>query len=624
MNPGRHRNRLAILLLGGIVALSPLATRAEGPSGQEKMPITGPSTPTVPEDGDATVQVPDRVGRLSKVQGGVSWHDGDAAHWDAAALNFPVATGDAFWTQPDARAELEIGPDTLAMNATTELDVIQLDDQVFGAAQPQGEVLIHLAGLGDHESWTIRTPRGVITLKAAGCYDIAAGDTEHTTQVSVIEGAAEVSATNLGLEVVSNQTAVIEGAEEFTGRVEALQDGAFVHEGAATLCRPAQPHGTTPPLAVLELSGGADLALHGTWAEAQDYGSVWYPEVAPSWVPYRQGYWGYFGAWGWTWVDNESWGFAPFHYGRWARINGRWAWIPGTYAREWHPVYAPALVGFFDTAGAPVAGGGTSGLVAWAPLGPHEAYYPWFRAPPAYVRAVNGPYVPDLAAVMERYQQPGVGAVQIGQFANVNAVTAVPAAVVASSQPVAALAQPIAADRLVGLHPVLGRAPVVPVAGAVGLSAGLAARLHIPGPAVPRAAPGPAFRTGFGYGVGPIGLRPPMLAVPAPRGGPARGAVGLPGHPGVRGPAPLPHTAPSWHDHGDGFHGPVPGYGRAPHWPAYPGQPRRWFPHAPFGPARWRFGQPEFRAPMQPGDYPRAFAMHLGTLPHLGPLRRQL
>src|SRR5208283_3534395 len=258
LNPGRHRNRLAILLLGGIVALSPLATRAEGPSGQEKMPITGPSTPTVPEDGDATVQVPDRVGRLSKVQGGVSWHDGDAAHWDAAALNFPVATGDAFWTQPDARAELEIGPDTLAMNATTELDVIQLDDQVFGAAQPQGEVLIHLAGLGDHESWTIRTPRGVITLKAAGCYDIAAGDTEHTTQVSVIEG-----------------------AEEFTGRVEALQDGAFVHEGAATLCRPAQPHGTTPPLAVLELSGGADLALHGTWAEAQDYGSVWYPEVAP-------------------------------------------------------------------------------------------------------------------------------------------------------------------------------------------------------------------------------------------------------------------------------------------------------------------------------------------------------
>jgi hypothetical protein len=21
--------------------------------------------------------------------------------------------------------------------------------------------------------------------------------------------------------------------------------------------------------------------------------------------------------WGWTWVDNAPWGFAPFHYGRW-------------------------------------------------------------------------------------------------------------------------------------------------------------------------------------------------------------------------------------------------------------------------------------------------------------------
>ncbi len=46
--------------------------------------------------------------------------------------------------------------------------------------------------------------------------------------------------------------------------------------------------------------------------------------------------------WGWTWVDDAPWGFAPYHYGRWASFGGRWGWIPGPYGVT--PVYAPALV----------------------------------------------------------------------------------------------------------------------------------------------------------------------------------------------------------------------------------------------------------------------------------------
>jgi len=43
--------------------------------------------------------------------------------------------------------------------------------------------------------------------------------------------------------------------------------------------------------------------------------------------------------WGWTWVDDAAWGFAPFHYGRWVYA-GYWAWSPGpVYVR---PIYAPA------------------------------------------------------------------------------------------------------------------------------------------------------------------------------------------------------------------------------------------------------------------------------------------
>ena len=50
------------------------------------------------------------------------------------------------------------------------------------------------------------------------------------------------------------------------------------------------------------------------------------------------------GGWGPTWVDYAPWGYAPFHYGRWAYIGGRWGWCPGSYVAR--PLWAPALVGW--------------------------------------------------------------------------------------------------------------------------------------------------------------------------------------------------------------------------------------------------------------------------------------
>ena len=65
--------------------------------------------------------------------------------------------------------------------------------------------------------------------------------------------------------------------------------------------------------------GYADLDHYGTWETIAEYGAVWYPtDVAPDWAPYSDGYWTDVGGWGPTWVDAAPWGYAPFHYGRWA------------------------------------------------------------------------------------------------------------------------------------------------------------------------------------------------------------------------------------------------------------------------------------------------------------------
>ncbi|MBC7536119.1 MAG: hypothetical protein H7258_10530 [Ferruginibacter sp.] len=77
-----------------------------------------------------------------------------------------------------------------------------------------------------------------------------------------------------------------------------------------------------------------DLSPHGSWFESPDYGYVWRPQL-PGFAPYStNGYWVLTDA-GWTWVSDYSWGWAPFHYGRWYNdpFYG-YVWVPGY---EWGP-----------------------------------------------------------------------------------------------------------------------------------------------------------------------------------------------------------------------------------------------------------------------------------------------
>jgi hypothetical protein len=82
--------------------------------------------------------------------------------------------------------------------------------------------------------------------------------------------------------------------------------------------------------------------------------------------------------WGYTWIDDARWGYAPFHYGRWAHIRHRWCWVPGP--RHVRAVYAPALVGWHGSRG---------GHISWFPLGPREVYVPGRRHSHRYFDRVN-------------------------------------------------------------------------------------------------------------------------------------------------------------------------------------------------------------------------------------------
>ena len=115
--------------------------------------------------------------------------------------------------------------------------------------------------------------------------------------------------------------------------------------------------------AVMQSAQAADVSVNyfydnltgGNWYEVGDYGYVWQPDVATNsnWRPYTDGYWAYTDV-GWTWVSYEDFGWATYHYGRWARLaDYGWVWVPGY---EWGPAWVSWRTG--------------GDYVGWAPLPP--------------------------------------------------------------------------------------------------------------------------------------------------------------------------------------------------------------------------------------------------------------
>jgi hypothetical protein len=352
-----------------------------------------------------TAEPPGRVGRLAYVNGTVSFHDRDETNWQPAAINYPLTSGDSLWTEPNGRAEVYVGGTRLRMQGNTQLETLALTDEQFQLRISQGRIDAKTVGLPQGQQVEILTPRGTVMLVGDGDYMIEAGTTEDATRVGVRAGSARVIASN-GTELIvrAGEIGVLKGTEPPVFETVRMATPPMPPEWAA---RDRQLVTTQSVQYVpTGMTGVEELDYYGTWSTVGDYGRVWSPRTVPAgWAPYRQGRWRWVDPWGWTWIDDQPWGFAPSHYGRWVNHTGRWYWVPPE--RQARPVYAPAVVGFVDiaAAGAALAIGASVGQpVGWFPLGPREVYVPPYSADRAYIRRVNAAYVRDQAIIDRRIE----------------------------------------------------------------------------------------------------------------------------------------------------------------------------------------------------------------------------
>jgi hypothetical protein len=323
--------------------------------------------------GAALADPPAVVGRISNVQGQVTIvGEGEPA---AAILNWPVSNADHISTSRGGRAEFRVGSTAVRVDGDSDLEITDLDDDLLRLRLNYGSVIVRVKNPDMLRDFELSTPHARVTLIEPGEIRVDADRTPDTTQVSVLAGSARVDGAGASMTVANGRKAEV--SPDSVRTMVAARD--YFDIWAQTRDREDDASVSTRYIPA-EVTGYEELDRNGTWRETAEYGAVWTPRtVAVDWAPYRDGQWIWRDPWGWTWVDNAPWGYAPSHYGRWVLVDRRWCWAPGRIVGR--PVWAPALVGWVGGTQLQVNVGnrGRAPGLGWYPLGPRDHYVPPYR-----------------------------------------------------------------------------------------------------------------------------------------------------------------------------------------------------------------------------------------------------
>jgi len=383
----RHRFALAPFALVAILAQGQAHAQDYNPGVPPGYMQQDPSDANVLGDPSAmAADPPSRIATVTDMAGGLSFAPAGADEWAALGPNRPITTGDRLWVDPGGRAELHAGTTAVRLGGGTAVAILNLDDRTTQVKLTQGTLQLRVRALPQDQQVEIDTPNLAFVPREPGDYRLDVSPDGTTTLVTMRHGSAVLYGDTRSIELERGQRMRFAGtdladagagsypAPDSFDQWTAMRDA---REDASVSARYVPPG----------MTGYTALDDYGDWQQDAGYGAVWFPRAMPAgWAPYSVGRWAWVAPWGWTWIDDAPWGFAPAHYGRWAHFGNRWGWVPGP--RGGQPCYAPAVVGFIGGAGTTIRIGTGPG-VAWYPLGPRDAYRPVYRASPGYVNRIN-------------------------------------------------------------------------------------------------------------------------------------------------------------------------------------------------------------------------------------------
>jgi len=399
---------------------------------------------------------PSRVARLAYAQGSVSFQPAGTQDWVTAGLNRPVTTGDKLWVDNDGRIELQLDRSLVRLSNNTGFSFLNLSDHVTQIQLSAGTLLVRVRRLDENETYEIDTPNLAFSVLRSGVYRISVNEAGDSTAIKIRSGEGEVTGGGAAYTVHANDYDTFSGTDQLSANSEPYRNDEDQFDSWAANRDRHWENSRSARYVSPDVVGYEDLDDHGSWRQTPDNGNVWFPRTSEAnWAPYHNGHWDYIEPWGYTWVDDEPWGFAPFHYGRWVNYEGSWGWVPAAPQAEGvvyvRPVYAPALVAWVGgphfAIGIGLGGGDSYGSgvsVGWFPLGPREVYVPSYPVSRNYVNNVNVSNTTVNTTVVNNYYNTTV----VNNNVNVTNVKyvnqSVPGAVAATTPQAFTSAQPVA------------------------------------------------------------------------------------------------------------------------------------------------------------------------------------
>ena len=326
-------------------------------------PFTNADPQAEPKAVDPKTEGPVRMARFAYIKGDVTWRPDSSASWSKATNNLPLRQGAEITVNEGGRADLQFDDGSslrLGNGAVVVLKVLFSDNKGEFTEIAVNDGLATLHSRHSDAVYQVDTP--MASVKFSGESQVRFG-VDGGSEIAVQEGSASVEGSAGKTTVTAgNYLYLRDAAAPYTTHKIPSSDtwDQWNSERNRLISGKSETYKHVPANIGLVAE---DLDSAGTWHEDSKYGWVWAPHVSePDWRPYYDGNWTWSDPYGWTWVSNESWGWAPYHYGTWVELSYGWSWCPGPAYQYW----CPGVVNWSNY----------GDRWGWAPLCPWEVRYP--------------------------------------------------------------------------------------------------------------------------------------------------------------------------------------------------------------------------------------------------------
>src|SRR6185369_7351215 len=232
-------------------------------------------TPDAPDDTDTHDEIaPERVARLSVMQGGVSLQGVGETVWAPATLNRPLTPGDFLRTENDGRAEVQVGSADVRMGAGTSFAFTSLDQDALRLRLSVGVLNLRVRTLGENETIEIETPQATAAILRPGSYRLEVNPEGSATVVKVSSGMLEArGSADQSFVVRAQQVVTLSGRGRLAYAAATLAGPDAFDQWALERDRRDDYVLSTEPAREMpaDIVGYEDLEQYGTWRSEPDY-----------------------------------------------------------------------------------------------------------------------------------------------------------------------------------------------------------------------------------------------------------------------------------------------------------------------------------------------------------------